>query len=114
MSRNNVKLLTAEQLKALKEKYIFEVDGENVIVSVKDYNRKTRHKMTERFHINSKIRKIIFTPEAIKLWVEIGVERYSLLDIQQAVNKLYVVYQPLTIENVKKLLSGHEFIIRKI
>lgn len=104
MSRNNVKLLTPEQLRLLKEKYIFNYDGENVVVQLSDYNRITKHDAKQKFHINSKIRKIIFIPEVIEYWIELGVKNYSLLDVQQAANKLYVMYQPLTLDNLKKVL----------
>lgn len=107
MAGNNVKLLTDRQLTELNRKYSFFVDENEIIVKVNDYNRKTRHPIDKSFSINSKIRKITISAEAISIWLELSKGgSYSLFAIQNAVNKLYLTYQNITLLNVKKILSG--------
>lgn len=107
MAGNNIKLLTDRQLVALDEKYSFDIDGEDIIVKVKDYNRETRHPIDKSFSINSKIRKITLSSDAILIWSQFYKSGpYSLFEVQNAINKLYLTYQDITITNVKKILSG--------
>ena len=91
--RNNIKLLTDRQLTELNEKYNFSIDGDNVVVDIKNYNRHTKHPITDSFFINSKIRKITLSPEAISIWIELTQDRlrYTLFDVQNAINKLYLL-----------------------
>lgn len=107
MARNNVKLLTAVQLEKLNQKYIFDADDDNIIVKIANYDRVTKHPKNEVFHINSKIRKVCFSMEAINIWLAIRNEyAYSLFDVQQAANILYVTYCPINTDSVLKLLKN--------
>lgn len=107
MARNNVKLLNEKQLDELNSHYYFEPDGDDILVKIYHYGRITRHPMSENFSINAKIRKLVFTTEAMNIWREIYDDektRKSLIDIQNAVNSLYVMYQPITKDSVMKVL----------
>lgn len=108
MPRNNIKLLTDRQRIALKEKYYFEYEDGNVVVKLHGYGRSTKHPDDKPFHINSKIRKLVFSVDGINIWKELYVDertRVSLIDVQHAVNSLYVMYQPVTVESVKKFMK---------
>lgn len=108
MARNNVKILTKNELLRLNSQYIFTYDDNNIIVSNRHYNRTTLHDRHKSFFINSKVRKITLTTTGIEIWIELQDEEqfkeYSLFDVQNAINMLYVMYQPCELKEVKKLL----------
>lgn len=116
MSRNNIKLLTATQLDKLNEKYDFDVDDDNIIVRLRHYNRMTAHPKDKAFHINSKIRKVCFSLDAIELWLLIreSHKNYSLFDVQQAVNTAYITYRPIDVTNVLNILKNPNFKIQHV
>lgn len=108
MARNNIKLLTERQRLALKEKYYFEYEPGYVVVKLHDYGRSTKHPDDRPFHINSTIRKLIFSVDAINIWKQLYDDektRTSLIDIQHAVNSLSVMYQPVNLDTVKKFMK---------
>ena len=102
---NNLKLLTEKELEYLNDKYIFTADRNgDVVVENKYYARRTVHDASKTFFLNTKVRKISFNPEIIRLWKQFineGVE-CSLFDVKQAVTKLYISYQELSEKNVKE------------
>ena len=110
MSRNNIKLLSKEQLKQLNRKYYFEADDENIIVKLYNYNRITFHSKIKPFHINCKIRKVCFSMEAINAWLKLydQKEKYSLFDVQQAANILTITYQTVDENSIIKQLKKGE------
>lgn len=110
MARNHIKLLSIGQLEKLDAKYYFELDGDSIVVGLHDYDRFTLHPKDKPFHINSRSdvkRKICFNMFAINLWIKCYEQKleYSLFAVQQAVNVLTVTYQPVTEENVMRLLK---------
>lgn len=108
MSRNNVKLLTDQQRIDLKSEYYFEHEDGFILVKLYHYGRVTKHPDDKPFHINSPIRKVCFSMDAIDIWKELYKDektRMSLIDVQQAVNSLYVTYQPISLESVKQFLQ---------
>ena len=105
MAKNNIKLLTPRELSEFNAKYRFNRNATHVIVSIEGYNRITLHDIDKPFTINSKIRKVTFTTEAINLWRQIDLSDCSLLDIQQAVNYLILSYQEVNLKNVKNVLN---------
>lgn len=108
MARNNIKLLTNSQRVALNDKYIFEHKDNMILVKLHDYGRITAHPDDKPFSINSSIRKITFSIDAINIWKELYKDpktRESLVNVQHAVNELYVTYQPVDISSVKKFMK---------
>lgn len=119
MSRNNIKLLSTGQLEKLNYKYQFTLDEDSIVVSLKDYHRQTRHPKNQPFHINSKVyvkRKICFNIQAIEFWIKTQEEgmKFSLFDVQQAVNVLTVTYQKVDYESVLHLLKQKSIKIQQI
>lgn len=112
MSRNNIKLLTARQLDFFNDKYVIECDDENVYVTFKYYKRRTPHPINKPFDINSEVRKISFTVEAISLWRKMK-DKYTLFDVQQAVNICHVTYQDVNESNVRKALKSPLYKIKE-
>ena len=101
MSRNNVKLLTSDELAHFNKRYKFTKKDDNIIVTIDDYNRTTVHPIDKAFSINAKkIRKLCFTEQAIDLWVrltEMKLKRIpTLVDVQQAVNTFLKMYDVRT------------------
>lgn len=117
---NNAKLLLPEEYKWYKEKYTFELYGDNqVAVGIVGYNRLTLHPIDQKFFINGLIdkkpyRKITFTPDAMGIWKELikDGKDLNLVDVQQAVSKLRVTFQNITKENVLNILEGKDIRIK--
>jgi len=119
MARNNIKVLTADQLKRFNQKYVFDVEDDDIIVMINGYDRITRHPKNESFEINSQTtvkRKVRFTVQAINFWLELrnSPMKPSLFDIQQAVNILTISYQKVDIDNVVRLLKKPDVKIQRI
>ena len=106
--RNNVKLLTERQLEKFNEKYQFALDeDDNIVATLSNYGRVTKHDSKKGFSINSDIRKITFSTEAIEFWKELKKEtNYSLVDVQQAYNILTLSYEIPTIDSIKCLIKS--------
>lgn len=104
MSKNNIKLLTSEELEAFVKKYKFEVEGLFIWVEVVNFNRPTVHPKNESFSINCNNRKLTISPEAIELWEEHFKDK-NLIEVQQAVNKLILMYQKPDAKDVAKILN---------
>lgn len=108
MKRNNVKLMTTVELNELKEKYSFELNNSNnILVKTKTNSRLTYHNINKPFRINIiGKRVVVFSKDAIDIWKDLYEKyNYSLLDVQNAVNKLYISFQEINKENVQKILS---------
>lgn len=119
MARNNIKVLTVDQLRRFNQKYVFDVDDDDIIVTINGYDRITRHPKNESFEINSQTtvkRKVRFTLEAINFWLELRETplKPSLFDVQQAVNILTISYQKVDKENVIRLLKKPDVKIQRI
>ena len=112
MPRNAIKLLTANQLNEFNNKYYSEItdDKKYIRIDNRHYSKSTLHDVNESFRINSRIRNIVITSEMIKIFSEMqGIYRfknYSIFDIMQAVNILYLTYQNITQKNVERILLG--------
>lgn len=106
MARNNIKLLTQHQLTRFCDKYIFEIIDDKISVETYNYRRKTLHDIDKPFHINSNIRKINFSIDAINIWKEFYErdEKFNLVEVQQNVNKLELMYQPVSTDAVYKMM----------
>ena len=107
--RNNIKLLTQKELEQLNEKYFFELEGDMILVCLHHYDRVTAHPVNKSFHINCKdVRKVCFSLDAIDVWKQMikKTKKYSLFDVQQAVNKLHLMYLDTTYTNVERMLEN--------
>lgn len=113
--RNNVKLLTERQLEEFNEKYRFTLDeDDNIVVTLSNYKRVTKHDSKKGFSINSDIRKVSFCIDAIEFWKELRKElECSLIDVQQAYNILTLSYELPTIDSVKRLVKSHRIKLLK-
>lgn len=104
MPKNNIKLLDRFELEQFVEKYSFELSGSFVIVKVKDFNRPTLQSKFKIFSIYCKGRYLNITPEAIELW-ENNFQDKNLIEVQQAINKLALMYQSPNQKDIAKILN---------
>lgn len=103
----NIKVLNDDEMAFINDRFIFEIKGDLILVSSKKMKRATAHKKTESFDLNFKFGKQyswMISSLAIQIW-EYGDKTYSLIDIQNAINKLLVMYQEPSQEDVLKLLK---------
>lgn len=115
MSKNNVKIITPDELAYLNSRYEFEIMGKNILVKIKNYNRVTAHPLNKSFSLNTKVRKVTITAEVIKVWHESFKDRYSLFDVQNAVNILIATYQLPSVEEILRQLRDNTInTIRKV
>lgn len=114
MGKNNVKVMTDDEIRQLDERYDFKVENDNVFIMIKGYNRTTVHPRGKVFSINAKIRKIDIEPEAVEMWWNTFRSKHSLFEVQNAINTLVVLYQSPTVEDVKKLFDRGNTTIREI
>lgn len=111
----NIKVLSDSELAYLKEKYVFGKaiveDKIYVVVKCKDYNRMVLHDSAKKFTINTPIKRITISKEAIYLW-KTELFDYSLIEIQNAINSLVVTYQDLTINDIKEQIKNNNLKIK--
>lgn len=111
MPRNNIKLLTKEQQEMLDRAFYFELKDDFIVVKLYNYERKTLHDRHKSFTINSKVRKVTFTKEAIDIWCDMYNDdpemMTTLFDVQQAANRVSLLYQTPTRENVEEMIKAY-------
>ena len=106
MKKCNIKLMTKSELKLLNDIYTFKYIDGGILATTKNYNRKVIHDIDKKFLINSKIRNIYITPQAMKMWVDnFQNSEYTLLDIQNAINSLIISYQNIDKSELIKELN---------
>ena len=112
MPRNAIKLLTANQLNEFNNKYHSEItdDKKYIRIDNRHYSKSTLHDANKSFNIKTNVRNIVITSEMIKIFSEMQeiykFKNYSIFDIMQAVNILYLTYQNITQKNVERILLG--------
>lgn len=123
MPANNCKIMTDAMLKQFNDKYsiVYKAETDQFIVSLKSWNRSSIHDASEKFSINSKKnpkRKIVFASVAIDIFKELQsddkTKHISIFDVQNAVNKLKVMYQKITKQKILELCMKGFSGIKKI
>lgn len=114
MGKNNLKVMTKEEIDQLNARYEFEVEADKIFVKVKGYNRTTVHPRGVQFSLNSKVRKLAIEPEAVDMWVSSFKDTRSLFEVQNAINILVILYQKPTVEDVKMIFERGDTKIREI
>lgn len=105
MNKNNVKILTDEELEFLESRYYFEINDNMILVKIHNYNRATAHSIDKSFALNTKVRKIDITPTAIDIWNNYFKDKYSLFKVQNAINILIMTYQTPDVSDVREQLE---------
>lgn len=110
---NNCKALSDEELSFINAKYEFWLEGNNVCVRCTNRARITYHPKNEKFSINVKhIRKITYSVVAIEMFERFQSDdvnkKYTLTDIQNALNILRITYQPIADTQVLSLLNKNK------
>lgn len=114
MPRRNIHCLAKDERQYFNEKYDFSIvknddDTEDVVVKIIDYNRMNRHSIDTKFSLLTCIRRLTITVEAMHMWRDHfygKTKEFTLIDIQDAMNRLTVSYQELTYENVLDVLKS--------
>lgn len=106
----NLRALTDEELDFIDSNYKFEtLEGTNnkryIIVSFNGYDRRVLHDFDKPFLINTSVRKVNISTDAINYWYNEFKDKYSLIEVQNAINVLIVLYQPVNSEEILKQLK---------
>lgn len=104
MKTYNIKLLSAQELNAFKERYKITLIDNKIMVECNTFNRPTLHQLDKTFFLFANGRKINITPNVIKLWID-NFQSYHLVEIQNVANTLYLMYQNPSKEDIQKLLK---------
>lgn len=105
MSRNNIKVMTDDELQFLNNRYMFQVDGSQILVKIQNYDRVTAHPLDKGFSLNTRVRKVDITADAIKLWNDAFKSNYTLFEVQNAINILISTYQTPSFEDIADQLK---------
>ena len=103
MIKRNMKILTDEELEKFKSYFEVIFGNDMIYIKTKNFNRLTPHKYGETFNLLLDKRKITISSYAIGLALNDFKDKH-LVEIQNAINKLIVMYQKPNSEDVKKLL----------
>jgi len=111
----NIKILTDTEITVLNYSYDFEIKSDLILVKSKKINRTVIHNKKEKFYLNTKISRITISPLAIQTWeYQFKNEGYTLFEVQNAINKLYVMYQEPSQNDISKLLKRNTTKITEI
>lgn len=96
----NIKALTNDELKFVVSRYEFQSVDNYVIVHCN--NKNTIHDKSTAFSLLLPLerRRIKITTRAIDLWDKKYLNKYSLVEVQNAINTLIVTYQNPNEENI--------------
>lgn len=102
-----IRLLTYDELKFFNDTYSFELVDNFIFVKVKNFNRTTSHPIDKSFSLRmTSSRRLTISVEAIHMWIEkFKDSKYSIVDIQNAMNALIISYQQLRYEDVMSQLK---------
>ena len=103
----NIHILDDDKLTQFEEKYDVKISDKNIIFTCKRRKVSIVHELGTKFTVNLNKNNVILTrltinSQAIDFWRKIG--NVSLFRVQNAVNKLLVMRQDVTLENVEKVL----------
>lgn len=106
MPGRNTKALTDLERQTFKDDYIISVKDDIITVRSKNINKTTAHSIDEPFFLRNKGRKITFTTQVIKLWIDSLKDKgYDLIDTQNAANVLYILKQEITSDSIEQYLK---------
>ena len=91
--KGNIKALTNDELKFVNERYDFKLTEYGILVIAN--GRKTLHEFDKSFSLLLPLeRRIIkIKKSAIDLWSKKYIDKYSLIEVQNAINTLAVTFQ---------------------
>lgn len=101
----NIKPMTLDELRYFIDRYEFSIINDFVLVLCKDGGKKTFHNINEGFRLTSPMRKVNIHKDAILLWKEKYYGKYSLVEVQNAMNTLLVTYQVLNDTQLENQLN---------
>ena len=105
----NIKILSDEEEMFLEENFQFEIKGDLILVRSKKVDRCVAHKKDENFKLNFKLNKSfswLISPLAVQVWeYEAKNKGYSLVKVQNTINKLIVLYQEPSQKDILNLLK---------
>ena len=116
----NVKALTVDELNYINEEYSFKllIDQEGnkyVSVSCKSYpKRNVIHPISESFRIKTRFRTLVFNHETMSIWANNFADKYTLIEVADAITKLKLTYEKITNDNIEKRLIGRKDLSVKI
>ena len=102
----NVKVLTKQELQYFKHKYKFELKEKSFFVYVNGYNRVTQHTFDRRLNIVTSVRRIIVSIEALTYWREHFYDKFSPIEVQNAMNFLKISYKDIDKESILKTMKA--------
>ncbi len=93
--KGNIKALTNDELKFINDRYEFKLTDYGILVIAN--GRRTLHDIDKSFSLLLPLerRRIKITKTAIDLWCEKYMNKYTLIEVQNAINTLAVTFQSI-------------------
>lgn len=118
MPANNIHVLKDEEVEMLNGLFSYEVKDDHLLQTPVSFKRTTAYSINSSFSVRykylNKNRKVKIQAYTIKVWLENFKDKYTLFDVQNAINKLLVTYQKPDIKDISRYLSNPESLKIKI
>ena len=101
----NLKVLSEDELKYFLDRYTIKIVGSYVLVHCENPKRNTVHNMNDSFSLTTPVRKIKISKDAINYWKDVFMDKYSLIEVQNAMNFLQITYRTVNISQLTKQLK---------
>lgn len=101
----NIKVLTKQERLYFLERYKFTKEGNTVFVQINNYRKVTAHKIEDGININSKVRRLKLSSEALKYWATYFENKYSPVEVQNAMNFLTISYKEINAASIEATIN---------
>lgn len=108
---NNIRPLSKDELAFFLNRYSIELKEPYIIVTARtDKNgvRRTIHDMNKQFALSTSFRRITITKMAIEQWVNNFMDKYSLIEVQNAIAILFTTYREINTKNIELAINENK------
>lgn len=110
MNLRNIHALSNEEIDLFNKKYKASIQGKYLILVSNTGKREITlaHKLTDKFPIFAGDKKLFIQPLAIDYWKKYFVNKFTLFEVQNAINSLLVFKQKVDENSINNYLKGNE------
>lgn len=114
MATNNIHVLSEDEVEMLNNMFKHELKDDQILQTPVKFKRTTAYPVDRSFSVvytyfNRK-RKITIQAYTIKVWIDNFKDKYTLFEVQNAINKLLITYQTPNVVDIKEKLSNPDSI----
>lgn len=90
------------------------LDVSYIMVESVGYDRKVLQSVNKSFSLNTPIRRVTISKEAIDMWIDHFILEHTLIEVQNALSILIVTHQATTVEEVRAQLLRRTASIKNV